>query len=93
MALSSVKPYLLHAMTVSGVAYLIKLENISNYVSSSHLQSGDFVDFNTLTNPHQGAATAVAGIAELMVVGRSDGSVGFFQLGILDQQAPGFKSL
>lgn len=90
MALSSVKPYLLHAMTVSGVAYLIKLENISNYVSSSHLQSGDFVDFNTLTNPHQGAATAVAAIAELMVVGRSDGSVGFFQLGILDQQAPGF---
>ncbi|KAJ8529690.1 hypothetical protein K7X08_036525 [Anisodus acutangulus] len=90
MEFSSVKPYLLHAMTVSGVAYLIKLENISNYVSSSHLQSDDFVEFNTLTHPHQGAATAVAGIAELMVVGRSDGSVGCFQLGILDLQAPGF---
>ncbi|MCD9560935.1 hypothetical protein HAX54_019798 [Datura stramonium] len=90
MAFASVKPYLLHAMTVSGVAYLIKLENISNYVSSSHLQSDDFVEFNTLAHPHQGAATAVAGTAELMVVGRSDGSVGCFQLGILDQRAPGF---
>ncbi|XP_059313417.1 nuclear pore complex protein NUP160 [Lycium ferocissimum] len=90
MAFSSVKPYLLHAMTVSGVAYLIKLENISNYVSSSHLQSDDFFEFNALTHPHQGATTAVAGIAELMVVGRSDGSVGCFQLGILDQRAPGF---
>ncbi|CAN4110826.1 unnamed protein product [Withania somnifera] len=89
MTFSSVKPYLLHAMTVTGVAYLIKLENISNYVSSSHLQSDDFVEFNTLTHPNQGAATTVAGIAELMVVGRSDGSVGCFKLGILDQQAPG----
>ncbi|CAN4108263.1 unnamed protein product [Withania somnifera] len=90
MTFSSVKPYLLHAMTMTGVAYIIKLENISNYVSSSHLQSDDFVEFNTLTHPNQGAATAVAGIQELMVVGRSDGSVGCFQLGILDQRAPGF---
>ncbi|XP_009775332.1 nuclear pore complex protein NUP160 isoform X2 [Nicotiana sylvestris] len=90
MTFSSVRPYLLHAMTVSGVAYLIRLENISNYVSSSRLQSDDFVEFNTLTHPHQGATTAVAGIAELMVVGRSDGSVGCFQLGILDHRAPGF---
>lgn len=89
MTFSSVRPYLLHAMTVSGVAYLIRLENISNYVSSSRLQSDDFVEFNTLTHPHQGATTAVAGIAELMVVGRSDGSVGCFQLGILDHRAPG----
>ncbi|PHT62214.1 hypothetical protein T459_33953 [Capsicum annuum] len=90
MTFSSVKPYLLHAMTVSGVAYLIKLEKTSNYVSSSHLQSDDFVEFNTLSHPNQGSATAVTGMAELMVVGRSDGSVGCFQLGILDQRAPGF---
>ncbi|KAK4378769.1 hypothetical protein RND71_000631 [Anisodus tanguticus] len=92
MAFSSVKPYLLHAMTISGVAYLVKLENISNYVSSSLLQSDDFVEFNTHPHPHphQGAATSVAGTAELMVVGRSDGSVVCFQLGILDQRAPGF---
>ncbi|GKC05647.1 hypothetical protein Tco_0997257 [Tanacetum coccineum] len=44
---ASMKPYLLYTMSVKGVAYLIKLSNINDYVSCSVFPTNDVVELNT----------------------------------------------
>jgi hypothetical protein len=84
-------PYLLYALTVSGVAYLLKLRNISTYASSSAFPSDELLEFNIHTYSNHGAITTVAATAGFFAVGFNDGSVCCFQLGILDQSAPGIS--
>lgn len=83
-------PYLLYALTVSGVAYLLKLRNISTYASSSAFPSDELLEFNIHTYSNHGAITTVAATAGFFAVGFNDGSICCFQLGILDQSAPDF---
>ncbi|KAM7478594.1 hypothetical protein LguiA_026807 [Lonicera macranthoides] len=87
---NSGNPYLLYVLTVSGVAYLIKLKNINNYVSSYVFPPNEIIEFDIQTYPHYGTITAVAAVAGSLVIGANDGSVGCFQLGMLDPSAPGF---
>ncbi|KAK3000661.1 hypothetical protein RJ639_020670, partial [Escallonia herrerae] len=83
-------PYMLYAVTVSGVAYLIRLKNVDNYASCSIFPPNEVIEFNLQTYPHYGAITAMAASSECLVIGGNDGSVGCFQLGMLDLSAPGF---
>ncbi|THG12689.1 hypothetical protein TEA_026816 [Camellia sinensis var. sinensis] len=82
--------YLLYTLTVSGVAYLIRLKSIYNYASCSVFPPNEITEFNIQNYPHYGAITAVAGTAGCLVIGRNDGSVSCIQLGILEPSAPGF---
>jgi hypothetical protein len=84
-------PYLLYALTVSGVAYLIKLRNISTYASSSVFPSDELIEFDIHTYSNHGAITTVAATEGCFAVGFNDGSVSCFQLGVLDQSAPGIS--
>lgn len=84
--------YLLYALTVSGVAYLFKLKNIYTYESCSIFPSNDLIEFDLKTHPHYGEVTAVAATSGSLVIGRNDGSISLFRLGIFDPSAPGIKS-
>jgi hypothetical protein len=86
---------LLYALTVSGVAYVLKLRNISSYVNASNsaFPPDEVLEFDirACSNQH-GPITAVAATAGCFVAGFSDGSVSCFQLGsLLDQNAPGIN--
>lgn len=88
-------PYLLYALTVSGVAYVLKLRNISSYVNASNsaFPPDEVLEFDirACSNQH-GPITVVAATAGCFVAGFSDGSVSCFQLGsLLDQNAPGIN--
>ncbi|XP_052192841.1 nuclear pore complex protein NUP160 isoform X2 [Diospyros lotus] len=87
---ASGNPYLVYALTISGVAYLFKLKEIYSYASCSVFPLNEIVELNIQNYLHNGAITAVAAAAGCLVTGRNDGSVGCFQLGILDPSAPGF---
>ncbi|XP_059648344.1 nuclear pore complex protein NUP160 isoform X2 [Cornus florida] len=87
---ASGNPYLLYALTVSGVAYLIRLKNFYNYASCSVFPPNEIIELNIQSYPHYGGITAVAAISGCLVIGRNDGSVGCFQLGVLDPSLPGF---
>ncbi|QCE06004.1 nuclear pore complex protein NUP160 [Vigna unguiculata] len=85
-------PYLLYVLTVSGVAYLLRIRNISAYASISIVPVDELLEVNVrgyIAN-HAAAITAVTATAGGLVVGTSDGSVFCFQLGVLDPSAPGF---
>lgn len=86
-------PYVLYVLTVTGVAYLLKLGNISTYSSSSVFPPDELLEFNIQAFSNHGAITTVAATAGCLVVGFSDGSVSCFQLGILEQSAPGIIKL
>ncbi|XP_062007631.1 nuclear pore complex protein NUP160 isoform X1 [Rosa rugosa] len=75
-------PYLLYALTVSGVAYLLRLGTVSSYASSSVIR-----EFSL--HPHGPITSAAATPAGCLVVGRNDGSLACFQL-TLESTAPGF---
>lgn len=80
-------PYLLYVLTVSGIAYLLRIRNASAYKSSilpaeEVMRAFDMHNYGPITS----AAALPSGC---LVVGRSDGSVGCFQLSILDPSAPG----
>lgn len=81
-------PYLLYALTESGVTYLLKIRNISSYSSSSTFPPDDLlISFDMRAyGPITSAAVSASGC---FVVGRNDGSVGCFQLGTLDPTSPG----
>lgn len=81
--------FALNALTISGVAYFIKLKDVSTYISSSILPSSEVIECNTQMNPHHGAITAVTATTGCIVVGRNDGSVCCFQLGMIEPSAPG----
>lgn len=81
--------YLLYALTVSGVAYLIKLKPTLSYASSSVLPRSEIMELNVKSYAHCGAITAAAAIAGSFIIGGNDGSVCCFQFGTLDPTAPG----
>ncbi|KAI4300319.1 hypothetical protein L6164_033710 [Bauhinia variegata] len=83
-------PYLLYALTVSGVAYLLKVRNVFAYASCSVLPADELIELNLLAYSNHIAITSVTATAGCLVIGRSDGSVCCFQLGVLDPSAPGF---
>lgn len=81
-------PYLLYALTVSGIAYLLRIRNVSAYKSSSVLPADDVIRAFDMRS--YGLITSVAAMPSgCFIVGRNDGSVGCFQLGMLDPSAPG----
>ncbi|KAK6121287.1 hypothetical protein DH2020_044990 [Rehmannia glutinosa] len=82
----------LYTLTVSGVAYLIRLRNNFDYGTSSVVPTDEFLAYNTQVQPHYGAITAVTATAGCLMIGRSDGSIGCFQLGVLDPSHSGFVS-
>ncbi|XP_073287556.1 nuclear pore complex protein NUP160 isoform X2 [Primulina huaijiensis] len=84
--------FLLYALTMSGVAFLIRLRNNFEYGTSSLVPTDEILEYNTQIQPYNGAIKAVAATAGCLVIGRSDGSVGYFQLGTVDPSAPGFVS-
>eukprot|EP00257_Ricinus_communis_P019155 XP_015578065.1 nuclear pore complex protein NUP160 isoform X1 [Ricinus communis] len=83
-------PYLLYALTVTGVAYGFKLRNVSGYTSSSTFAQDEVIEFNLQSYLNNVTITSVSATAGCLAVGRNDGSVACFQLGSLDQNAPGF---
>ncbi|KAG5150773.1 hypothetical protein JHK84_027245 [Glycine max] len=85
-------PYLLYVLTVSGVAYLLKIRNVSAYTSVSVFPVDELLEVNVrdyIPN-HATAITTVMATVGGLVVGTSDGSVFCFQLGVVDPSAPGF---
>lgn len=83
-------PYMLYTSTVAGVAYLIRLTNITNYGSYTVFPPHEVTELNIQSYCDYGAITAIAATAGCLVIGGSDGSVGCFRLGSLDSSSPGF---
>ncbi|KAI3983809.1 hypothetical protein MKX01_011517 [Papaver californicum] len=84
-------PYLLYTLTVSGIAYVIQLRNLCDYASCIIYPQNEFTEFDLKANSQpETTITSVAAVKGCLVVGRNDGSVGCFHLGILDPSAPGF---
>lgn len=84
---------LLYVLTVSGIAFLLKISfDFSSYESSPLFPNQDTVELN-LFNYGTIPITSVAATAGCLVVGRNDGSVASFQLGILHPTAPGITLL
>lgn len=84
---------MLYTLTVTGVAYLIRLNNITNYASCSVIPSNDVVELNIQTYCDYGGVTAIAATTGCLVIGGRDGSVACFRLGILDSTSPGLNYL
>ncbi|CAI0427991.1 unnamed protein product [Linum tenue] len=82
-------PYTLYVLTVSGVAYLIKLRTISAYSSTSVFPGDELFQFD-LTSYSNAPITSVAASAGCLVVGRNDGSIACFRLSLLNHAVPGF---
>ncbi|XP_020203825.1 nuclear pore complex protein NUP160 isoform X1 [Cajanus cajan] len=85
-------PYLLYVLTVSGVAYFLRIRNVSAYASLSIFPVNELLEVNVrgyIPN-HTAAITAVTATVGGLLVGTSDGSVFCFQLGVVDPSAPGF---
>ncbi|XAR49206.1 hypothetical protein NMG60_11032316 [Bertholletia excelsa] len=87
---ASGKPHMLYTLTVAGVAYAIRLQSIYKYATYSVLPPNDIMEFSIRSYPHHGAITAVAAAAGCLVIGKNDGSVSCFQLGMLEPSSPGF---
>ncbi|GAB2231275.1 hypothetical protein Drorol1_Dr00027564, partial [Drosera rotundifolia] len=81
-------PYMLYALSVSGVAYCFQLRNVSEYTPSLGFSPDEMLFFEIQNS--FGPITAIAATSGCLVVGREDGSVSCFQLGLLDSNAPGF---
>ncbi|XP_047946839.1 nuclear pore complex protein NUP160 isoform X2 [Salvia hispanica] len=82
----------LYALTISGVAYAIRLKSNFDYGTSSFVPASEVLEYNIHVQPHSGTITAVAASEGCLLIGRSDGSISCFQLGILDPSTPGFVS-
>ncbi|XP_043806897.1 nuclear pore complex protein NUP160 isoform X2 [Manihot esculenta] len=87
---SPANPFLLYALTISGVAYVFKLRNFSGYTSSSAFPANEVIVCNLQRYLNNVTITSVAATSGCLVVGKSDGSVACFQLGLLEQTAPDF---
>lgn len=87
-------PYLLYVLDVSGVAYLLRIRNVSAYASCSIIPVDEVLELNLNDYiPNQVAITAVTATSRCLIIGTSDGSVFCFQLGVLDPSAPGMVNL
>ncbi|XP_074275102.1 nuclear pore complex protein NUP160 isoform X2 [Silene latifolia] len=82
--------YLLYVLSVSGVAYLLSLKDISTYASSFVFSSNDFRHISTNVSPDCSPITSATATAGCLIVGRDDGSVSCFRLGAIDENAQGF---
>lgn len=90
---SSRFPYLLYVLTVSGLAYLLRIRNVSAYASCSIIPVDELLELDIRGYVSNNAAiTAVTATAGVLVIGTSYGSVCCFQLGVLDPSAPGMLS-
>lgn len=81
--------YSLYAVTVSGVAYLFRLQNICAYESGSIFPQNELVECNLQTDPQWSKITCMVAASGCLVIGRHDGSISCYQLGVLDQRVPG----
>lgn len=90
---ASGNPYTLFASTVAGVAYLIRLTNITNYGACSVFPPHEVVELNIASYCDYGAITAISATNGCLIIGGQDGSVGCFRLGMLDSSAPGMDYL
>lgn len=89
-------PYLLYVLDVSGVAYLLRIRNVSAYAFCSIIPVDEVLELNLhdyFPNPNQVTITAVTATVRCLIIGTSDGSVFCFQLGVLDPSAPGMVNL
>nr|GEW94264.1 hypothetical protein [Tanacetum cinerariifolium] len=86
---ASVMPYMLYTLSVEGVAYLIKLNNLTNYGWCSFFPTTDVVELN-MRSYGDGSITAIAATTGFLVIGKEDGSLSCFRLGSLDSTSPGF---
>ncbi|KAG9144646.1 hypothetical protein Leryth_020942 [Lithospermum erythrorhizon] len=91
-AYTSPSSYMLYTMTISGVAYLVRLRDGLNYSSCSVIPSTEITEFNTETNHDVGAIVAVTATRGCLVIGRNDGTASAFRLGSLEPSSPGFAS-
>ncbi|XP_017979220.1 PREDICTED: nuclear pore complex protein NUP160 [Theobroma cacao] len=79
--------YLLYTLTVSGIAYFIKIsKDLASIVSRDELIELDVRDYSNSNEP----ITCIAAKPGCLLLGRNDGSVTCFRLGLLHQTAPGF---
>ncbi|XP_031496549.1 nuclear pore complex protein NUP160 isoform X2 [Nymphaea colorata] len=71
-----------YVLTVSGFAYLFRLRNLGAYVSGSVFPENDLmvVDLRA-QNSQDVKTTRISALPGLLVLGRSDGSVGCFEFG------------
>ncbi|KAK4272851.1 hypothetical protein QN277_021350 [Acacia crassicarpa] len=83
-------PYLLYVLTVSGVAYLLKIRDVSTYSSCSVFPAHELTELNVHNYLNHMRVTAVTATSGFLVLGRNDGSICCFQLGVLDPSAAGF---
>lgn len=86
-------PYLFYVLTVSGVAYVLKIRNVSMYASCSIFPADELMELTVHDYSNHIAVTAVTATSGCLVVGRNDGSVCCFQIGVLDPSAPGMINL
>ncbi|GKA89298.1 nuclear pore complex protein NUP160 isoform X2 [Tanacetum coccineum] len=85
---ASVMPYMLYTLSVEGVAYLIRLNNLTNYGWCSFFPTTDVVELN-MRSYGDGSITAIAATTGFLVIGKEDGSLSCFRLGSLDSTSPG----
>ncbi|XVF26426.1 hypothetical protein REPUB_Repub14bG0015700 [Reevesia pubescens] len=79
--------YLLYTVTVSGIAYLIKLsKDLTSIFSRNEVIELDVRAYSSSNEP----ITCIAANPGCLLLGRNDGSVTCFQLGLLHQTASGF---
>ncbi|KAL2939515.1 hypothetical protein RDABS01_033674 [Bienertia sinuspersici] len=82
--------YLLYVFSTSGIAYLLRLKDISSYAASFVISSNEILHFDTNISPDCSPISAVTATSGCFIIGRNDGSVTCFKLGVLDENAPGF---
>ncbi|GKE11463.1 hypothetical protein Tco_1415014, partial [Tanacetum coccineum] len=85
--IASRNPYMLYTMTVCGVAYLIRLDNIKYYESYSVFPPNEGAELNTQSYGAHGAITTIAAAAGFLAIGHLDGSFACL-LGFLDSSSP-----
>lgn len=84
---------MLYALTIAGVAYHIRLTDITNYASCTAFPPSDVVEFSIQNYGDYGAITAISATMGCLVIGGRTGLVGCFRLGFLDSSDPGYRLL
>ncbi|KAG9439278.1 hypothetical protein H6P81_019443 [Aristolochia fimbriata] len=81
--------YCLYILTISGIAYLLNLRSFASYVSGSILWQNDIEEIDVQAY-QVGCIISVRATFGCLLVGRHDGSISCFYLGIASQSTPGF---